>query len=129
MLYSQTSGWSFVVLLVLCCAASTSAPAAQPVPFYNFHVLRIEKIGDGSVIIRTSDPPDVVHAWYRRNIRDANGETTTEDGAYILYTANGATVDIERGDPGDSGTSIGIVWDAEKYGPYAPFARGRHARP
>ena len=122
------SGWLFVAGVALYGAVVTSiARAAPPVPFYKSHVFAIEKIGDGSVIIRTRDTPDAVHAWYRKNIRDANGETKTQDGSYILYTGNGATVDIEPGDPPDAGASIGIVWNAMKYGAYSSPGRERHA--
>jgi hypothetical protein len=88
-------------------------------------VIAVEKIGDGSVVIRTKDPAAAVYVWYRANLQNANGDTETKDGAHILYTRSGATVDIEPDAPGERGTNIGIVWNARKYGAYVPASGQR----
>jgi hypothetical protein len=95
MRYPLTLGRSIVMLLAVFGPAATSpAGAVVPVPFYNSHVFAIEKVGDGSVIIRTMDLPETVYAWYRKYLRDANGDSKIEDGGYILYTHSGTTIDI-----------------------------------
>jgi len=106
-------------------AASASTVCAAPVPFYNSHVTAIERIGDGSVVIKTRDTPDKVYVWYRSNLKNANGDTKTEDGAHILYTQSGATVDIEPGNSFAPDTAIGIVWDARKFGAYRATSRAQ----
>jgi hypothetical protein len=128
MRHSPTSGKLIFVLLALYgAAAASTAHAAAPVPFYKWHVIAIEKIGDGSVVIRTKGGPEVVYDWYRANLKDGNGDTKTKDGAHILYRHSGATVDIETGNPFAPGTSIGIVWDAKKYGVYAAETHPRQS--
>lgn len=111
-----------VVALVIAAACAAlfagRANAAPPVPFYTAHVTKVEKQSAGAVLIKTKDSVNVVCAWYRKNLRDQNGEHTTEDGAHIFYTHNGATVDVEPGNRFSPGTSIGLVWDAKKFGPY-----------
>lgn len=102
-----------------CLAFSASqASATPPVPFYTSHVTKIDKQSEGSVVITTEDSVDAVCAWYRKNLRDQNGEHTTDDGAHIFYTHSGATVDVEPGNRFAPGTNIGLVWDAKKFGPY-----------
>lgn len=97
-----------------------AACAAPPVPFYNSNVTKIDEIDAGSVVIKTRDSANAVSAWYRQHLADANGEKKTADGALIFYTHNGATVDVEPGNRFEPDTGIGLVWDARKYGPYAP---------
>jgi hypothetical protein len=114
----KTVGLALLAVLDLA-SASGNARAAPPVPFYKSNVATIDKIGAGSVVIKTKDTADAVYAWYARNLPDRNGETGTADGVRIFYTHNGATVDIEPGNRFDPRTNIGIVWDARKYGGYA----------
>jgi hypothetical protein len=113
---------SLAVALVIAAACSTlfasRANAAPPVPFYTAHVTKVDKQSAGTVVITTKDSVEVVCAWYRKNLRDQNGEHTTADGAHIFYTHNGATVDVEPGNRFSPGTTIGLVWDAKKFGPY-----------
>jgi hypothetical protein len=104
-------------------SAAGAAQHAPPMPFYNSNVVKIDRIGDGSVVIQTRDSPLTVQAWYRTHLRDSNGETPTEGGGHILYTHNGAAVDIEPGNRFDPLTSIGMVWDAKKYGAYWPASK------
>lgn len=99
--------------------AAGSSRAAPPVPFYKANVSKLDKLGSGSVVIETKDSLAAVCAWYRKNLRDQNGESITKDGAHLFYTHNGATVSVEPGDRFAPGTSIGLVWDARKFGPYA----------
>ena len=87
-------------------------------PFYTANVTNVDKQSGGSVVITTKDSVDTVCAWYRKNLGDQNGETTTKDGAHIFYTHIGATVDVEPGNRFAPGTNIGLVWDAKKFGPY-----------
>lgn len=94
------------------------ASATPPVPFYTSHVTKVDKQSEGSVVITTDDSVDTVCAWYRKNLRDQNGEHTSGDGAHIFYTHNGATVDVEPGNRFSPGTNIGLVWDAKKFGTY-----------
>jgi hypothetical protein len=107
---------AFVFIVTLLSAASSNAK--PPVPFYNGKVSKFDKLGTGSVVIATKDSAATVCAWYRRNLRDQNGETTTKDGAHIFYTHNGATVDVEPGNRFAPETTIGLVWDAKKFGSY-----------
>ena len=95
-----------------------SAGATPPVPFYRNNVGHIDRISSGSVVIKTKDSVETVCSWYRKNLHDRNGETTTADGAHIFYTHNGATVDVEPGNRFEPDTGIGLVWDAKKYGEY-----------
>ncbi|HEY1613926.1 MAG TPA: hypothetical protein VGF97_09580 [Rhizomicrobium sp.] len=104
--------------VVLAAVAVAPVAAAPPVPFYKSHILTIDRIGNGSVVLKTKDSADMVCAWYAHNLPDGNGETKTSDGARIFYTHNGATVDVEPGNRFDPDTSIGIVWDARKFGSY-----------
>ncbi len=110
-----------LTLAFVAASASISAgraSAAPPVPFYSTNVTKIDRQSEGSVVITTKDSVDTVCAWYRKNLRDQNGESTTKDGAHIFYTHNGATVDVEPGNRFVPGTNIGLVWDAKKFGPY-----------
>jgi hypothetical protein len=102
-------------------AAITTSPAnaTPPVPFYTSRVTHINQHSAGSVVIRTKDSVAAVCAWYRLNLRDQNGETVTADGAHIFYTHSGATVDVEPGNIVVPDTSIGLSWDAKKFGPYS----------
>ncbi len=113
---------SLAVAFVIAAACTTAfagrANAAPPVPFYTAHVTHIDKQSAGAVVITTKDSVNVVCVWYRKNLRDQNGEHTTPDGAHIFYTHNGATVDVEPGNRFSPGTNIGLVWDAKKFGPY-----------
>lgn len=93
--------------------------AQPPVPFYAANVINIDKQGPGTIVIVTKDSPDVVGAWYRKNLAEATGENKTDDGAVIFYTKSGATVDVEAGNRFDPGTRIGLIWDAKKFGAYA----------
>jgi hypothetical protein len=104
-------------------SAAGAAPHAPPAPFYNSNVVKIDKIGDGSIVIQTRDCPDRVQAWYRTRLSDSNGETTTEAGGHILYTRNDTTVDIEPGNRFDPLTSIGVVWNAKKYGAFGLISK------
>ena len=88
-------------------------------PFYPGKVTKVDKVGAGSVVITTKDSVTTVCSWYRRNLADQNGETTTKDGAHIFYTHNGATVDVEPGNRFAPETTVGLVWDARKFGSYA----------
>ena len=92
--------------------------AAPPVPFYTANVNKLDKISTGSVVITTKDSLTTVCGWYRKTLSDQNGETTTKDGAHIFYTNNGATVDVEPGNRFAPDTTIGLVWDVKKFGPY-----------
>ena len=99
-------------------SAPGHAKAAPPVPFYTANVRKVDKIGAGSVVIATKDSVATVCGWYRKALPDQNGETTTKDGAHIFYTHNGATVDVEPGNRFAPDTTIGLVWDVKKFGPY-----------
>ncbi|HEX3665337.1 MAG TPA: hypothetical protein VHU23_08905 [Rhizomicrobium sp.] len=103
-------------------SAANAGTQTTPVPFYNSNIVKTDRIGAGSIVIQTKDSSDTVHAWYQAHLRDANGETKTEGGGYILYTHNGATVDIEPGNRFDHSTSIGLVWDSKKYGTFDPLS-------
>jgi hypothetical protein len=85
--------------------------------------VKIDRIGDGSIVIQTRDSASAVQAWYRTHLRDSNGETATDGGGDILYTHNGATVDIEPGNRFEPLTSIGLVWDAKKFGRFRPMSK------
>ena len=102
--------------------ALISAPghskAAPPVPFYASNVTKLDKVGTDSVVITTKDSVAAVCGWYRKALHDQNGETTTKDGAHIFYTHNGATVDVEPGNRFAPDTTIGLVWDVNKFSPY-----------
>ena len=99
-------------------SAPGHAKAAPPVPFYAANISKLDKISAGSVVIATRDSVATVCGWYRKTLRDQNGETTTKDGAHIFYTHNGATVDVEPGNRFAPDTTIGLVWDVKKFGPY-----------
>ncbi len=109
-----------LALLLICDLASVpdSARAAPPVPFYTTNVSKLDRIGAGSVVIETRDTVAAVSGWYRKTLRDQNGETIGKNGAHLFYTHNGATVDVEPGNRFAPNTIIGLVWDAKKYGPY-----------
>lgn len=98
--------------------AAGSSHAAPPLPFYKENVSKLDKLGDGSIVIETKDSLTTVCAWYRKNLRDQNGESTTQDGAHLFYTHNGATVSVEPGNRFAPETSIGLVWDATRFGSY-----------
>jgi hypothetical protein len=108
-------------------SSGNGAGQILPVPFYNSNIVNTDKVGTGSIVLQTNDSPDTVYAWYRAHLRDANGETTTEGGGHILYTHNGATVDIEPGNRFDHSTSIGLVWDAKKYGMFKSATGSDHS--
>jgi hypothetical protein len=112
---------ALVLMLVGSFAAITTSPAnaTPPVPFYTAEVTHIDRQSAGSVVIRTKDSVAAVCAWYRLNLHDQNGETVTDDGAHIFYTHSGATVDVEPGNLVVPDTSIGLSWDAKKFGPYS----------
>ena len=112
---------ALVLMLVASFAAITTSPAnaTPPVPFYTSRVTHINQHSAGSVVIRTKDSVAAVCAWYRLNLHDQNGETVTDDGAHIFYTHSGATVDVEPGNIVVPDTSIGLSWDAKKFGPYS----------
>jgi hypothetical protein len=99
-------------------AATIALSAELPVPFYPANVTKTEKYSDGAVILKTKDSVDTVCAWYRKNLKNGQGEHTTEDGAHIFYTVSGATVDVEPGQSFDPGTTISLSWDAKKFGAY-----------
>ena len=99
-------------------SAPGHARATPPVPFYTANVSKLDMIGAGSVVIATKDSVATVCGWYRKTLRDQNGETTTRDGAHIFYTHSGATVDVEPGNRFAPDTTIGLVWDVKKFGPY-----------
>jgi hypothetical protein len=100
-------------------AIAVATWAQPPVPLYAANVTQIDKPSPGSVVIATKDSPDVVSAWYRKNLAEATGEHKTNDGAVIFYTRSGATVDVEPGNRFEPNTRIGLVWDAKKFGAYA----------
>ena len=112
---------ALVLMLVGSFAAITTsaANATPPVPFYTSRVTEIDRQSPGAVLITTKDSVATVCAWYRLNLRDQNGETVTADGAHIFYTHSGATVDVEPGNLVVPDTSIGLSWDAKKFGPYS----------
>jgi hypothetical protein len=112
---------ALVLMLVGACTAITTSPAnaTPPVPFYTARVTHIHQHSGGSVVITTKDSVATVCAWYRLNLHDQNGETVTDDGAHIFYTHSGATVDVEPGNIVVPDTSIGLSWDAKKFGPYS----------
>lgn len=105
---------TFAVVLL----AGGPSSASRPVPLYNANVTKFTRLGDGSVVIATKDSVTRVCAWYRKNLQDQNGESTTKDGAHLFYTHNGATVSVEPGNRFAPETTIGLVWDAKKFGPY-----------
>jgi hypothetical protein len=116
------SGRRAILLMLLgsfVAITTTPANATPPVPFYTDHVTDLDRQSDGAVVITTKDSVATVCAWYRLNLRDQNGETVTNDGAHIFYTHSGATVDVEPGNLVVPGTTIGLVWDAKKFGPYS----------
>ena len=112
---------ALVLMLAGACTAIITSPAnaTPPVPFYTSRVTHINQHSAGSVVIRTKDSVAAVCAWYRLNLHDQNGETVTDDGAHIFYTHSGATVDVEPGNIVVPDTSIGLSWDAKKFGPYS----------
>lgn len=114
--------YKIVGIALLIVAYLISAPgcakAAPPVPFYTSNVRKLDKIGTGSVVITTKNSVAAVCRWYRKMLRDQNGETTTRDGAHIFYTHSGATVDVEPGNRFAPDTTIALVWDVRKFGPY-----------
>ena len=112
---------ALVLMLVGACTAITTSPAnaTPPVPFYTSRVTEIDRQSPGAVLITTKDSVATVCAWYRLNLHDQNGETVTDDGAHIFYTHSGATVDVEPGNIVVPDTSIGLSWDAKKFGPYS----------
>ena len=112
---------AIVLMLVAGLTAIISGPAnaAPPVPFYTARVTQIRQHGGGSVVISTKDSVATVCAWYRLNLHDQNGETVTDDGAHIFYTHSGATVDVEPANIVVTDTSIGLTWDAKKFGAYS----------
>lgn len=57
----------------------------------------------------------VVVAWYGKNLLDKNAEQSTEDGAHIFCTRNGATLNVELGERIAPGTNIGLVRDAKQF--------------
>jgi hypothetical protein len=123
LVYSTRARGTRAIMLMLLCsfAAITARPAnaTPPVPFYTDHVTDIDRQSAGAVVITTKDSVATVCAWYRLNLRDQNGETVTNDGAHIFHTHSGATVDVEPGNLVVPGTTIGLVWDAKKFGPYS----------
>lgn len=116
----RRTSWAFAFVLTAAFITlfASRANAAPPVPFYTAHVTKVDKQSPGAVVIKTTDSVAVVSAWYRKNLRDQNGEHTTADGAHLFYTHNGATVAVEPGNRFSPDTSIGLVWDAKKFGPY-----------
>jgi len=98
--------------------SASPAGATPPVPFYKANLSKLDKLGAGSVVIVTKDSVATVCAWYRKNLRDQNGESTTRDGAHLFYTHNGATVSVEPGNRFAPDTIVGLVWDARKFGSY-----------
>ena len=112
---------ALVLMLAGACTAIITSPAnaTPPVPFYTARVTHIHQHSGGSVVITTKDSVATVCAWYRLNLHDQNGETVTDDGAHIFYTHSGATVDVEPGNIVVPDTSIGLSWDAKKFGPYS----------
>ena len=59
--------------------SASPANAVPPVPFYAAKVTGINRIGESSIVIKTSDSVGTVCAWYRKNLPDQNGETATTD--------------------------------------------------
>lgn len=110
--------WSMSLVFLAIAMTTSIAMAAPPVPLYPSNVIKTEKLNAGSVVVTTKDSVDIVSAWYRKNLRESNGEKTADNGAHMFYTRNGATVDVEPGNRFDPGTKIGLVWDAKKYGGY-----------
>jgi hypothetical protein len=99
--------------------ALVSAPAlAGPnVPLYPLHVTATDKIGNDSLVVKTTDSVDTVAAWYRANLKDKTNEIKNAMGV-SFFTKSGTTVAVSPGNRFDPGTKIGIVWDPKKYGPY-----------
>jgi hypothetical protein len=114
--WTRLSG--YLIAAMASASASLSAFAAPPVPLYPFNVTNVDNVSNGAVVLTTKDSLDVVCAWYRKNLPDANGEHKTDDGAHLFYTHNGATVDVEAGNTYSPGTTVGIVWDVKKFGTY-----------
>lgn len=112
---------ALVLMLLASFAAIITRPAnaTPPVPFYSSRVTEIDRQSPGAVLITTKDSVATVCAWYRLNLHDQNGEKVTDDGAHIFYTHSGATVDVEPGNIVVPDTSIGLSWDAKKFGPYS----------
>ena len=110
------AGPVFTLMALLLSVASSAA--TPPIPLYPSNVNKLDKVGSGSVVITTKDSVATVCAWYRKNLGDQNGESTTKDGAHLFYTHNGATVSVEPGNRFAPDTSIGLVWDAKKFGSY-----------
>jgi hypothetical protein len=112
---------ALALILLASFAATITRPAnaTPPVPFYASRVTEIDRQSPGAVLITTKDSVATVCAWYRLNLHDQNGEKVTDDGAHIFYTHSGATVDVEPGNIVVPDTSIGLSWDARKFGPYS----------
>jgi len=112
MLLARFAGTAAVLALV-----STSALAGPPVPLYPLHVTATDKIGNDSLVVKTTDSVDTVANWYRANLKDKTKEIKDAMGVNFL-TRGGTTVAVSPGNRFDPGTKIGIVWDPKKYGPF-----------